>query len=249
MEVFILDKQRKMEKLKALLRKESFYVVLFVCLCVLASAAAISIRKARENTNPPVAENSDNLPININNSGGSTTIENADQVNNDKKTKTETADSSAGKTKDVSSTGSVKFVKPLDGTLLRKFTYGTSVVKVDASKYESIKGIDIAGKIGTAVVAAADGVVDEIGSEDGDLSGWYVVIKHANGFRTKYANLDSNIKVKKNDNVNQGSTIGKIGDTAKRLTNKDEGEHLQFQVIDSKGEQVDPLKYITLKSS
>jgi Membrane proteins related to metalloendopeptidases len=248
MEVFILDKKSKFQKLKSLLRKESFYVVLFVCLCVIASAAAISIRKAKENTNPPVADNSQDLPININNSGGTNKIDNAEQVKNTQDTKSQTNKGTTGKTQNVSSTSSVQFVKPLDGTLLRKFTYGVSLVKVDTNKYDSIKGIDIAGKVGSTVVAAADGVVDEVGSEDGDLSGWYVVIKHSNGLKSKYANLDSDIKVKKNDKVTQGSVIGKVGDTAKKLTNKEEGDHLQFQIIDSKGEQVDPLKYITLKS-
>ena len=42
-----MDKKNRFEKLKNLLRKESFYVILFLCLCVVASAAAISVRKAK----------------------------------------------------------------------------------------------------------------------------------------------------------------------------------------------------------
>lgn len=244
-----MDKKTKFQKLKNLLRKESFYVVLFLCLCVVASAAAISVRKAKENLTPPVADNSDELPININDSSGTNVIDNADQVKNTAdQEKTETTKNTTEKSSTVSTTNNVKFIKPLDGTLSRKFTYGTEMVKVDNNNYESIKGINIAAKVGTSVVAVAEGVVEEVGNEDGDLSGWYVVIKHPNGMKSKYANLDSEIKVKKNQKVTQGAVIGKVGDTAKKFTNKELGEHLKFQMIDAKGEQVDPLKYFTIKA-
>lgn len=258
-----MDKKNRFEKLKNLLRKESFYVVLFLCLCVVASAAAISVRKAKANLTPPVAENSEDLPININDSSGSNIIDNADQVKNDtekssdqksndqksnEEKSNETTKNTTQKASTVSNTNTVKFIKPLDGTLLRKFSYGIEMVKVDTNNYESIKGIYIATKVGTDVAAVADGVVEEVGNEDGDLSGWYVVIKHTNGIKSKYANLDQTINVKKDQKVTQGTTIGKVGDSAKKFTNKDVGEHLKFQMVDSKGEQVDPLKYFTLKT-
>ncbi|ERK32204.1 M23 family metallopeptidase [Clostridium intestinale] len=254
-----MDKKNRFEKLKNLLRKESFYVILFLCLCVVASAAAISVRKAKADLTPPVADSSDDLPININDSSGSNVIDNADQVKNtndksneeksDKnKDANKTSQNTTQKSTTVSNTNTVKFNKPLDGTLLRKYSYGIEMVKVDTNNYESIKGIDISAKVGTDVAAVAEGVVEEVGEEDGDLSGWYVVIKHTNGMKSKYANLDSNIKVKKDQKVTQGAVIGKVGNTAKKFTNKDVGEHLKFQMVDSKGEQVDPLKYFTLKT-
>lgn len=248
-----MDRKNRLERFKDLVRKESFYVVLFLCLCVIATATVISFRRVGVDSNPKVADSSGELPININDSSEGNIMDNADQVNNStdnpttEKAPVDTAKEDE-KASTVSNTKSVKFIKPLDGILSRKFTYGTEVVKVNNNKYESIKGIDIASKVGSEVVAVADGVVEEVGNEDGDLSGWYVLIKHTNGMKSKYANLDSNIKVKQDEKVTQGNVIGTVGDTAKKFNNEELGEHLKFQMIDSNGEQVDPGKYFTLKS-
>ena len=73
-------------------------------------------------------------------------------------------------------------------------------------------GIDLAVPEGTAVRASDDGVVAYAGNElkgYGDL----VLIRHANGFVTAYANA-SEISVKRNDQVHRGQVIAKSGQTA-----------------------------------
>jgi murein DD-endopeptidase MepM/ murein hydrolase activator NlpD len=86
-------------------------------------------------------------------------------------------------------------------------------------------GVDIPGKYGAPIVAAADGYVTEstIGSWNGGYGG-KVMVKHADGKSTVYAHL-SRSAVKVGEAVNQGQTIGYVGSTGKST-----GNHLHFEI-------------------
>lgn len=100
---------------------------------------------------------------------------------------------------------------------------------------------DIAGDIGSPVVAASDGVVTQVqvwdGSEDttGAMSyGNMIQIKHGEELTTLYAHL-SEINVQEGDTVVRGQRIGRIGDTGNAI-----GSHLHFEFITSDGRKVNP---------
>ena len=154
---------------------------------------------------------------------------------------------SVDEAKAVSTSTEVKFSKPVEGKVLRGYTY-PKPVKFNETTQRSIRGIDIESKIGTEVKSAAEGIVEKAentGVEDGVV----VVIKHANGIKTKYCNLSEDLLVKAGDKVEEGTVIGKIGESA-RLFNKDNfGEHLNLQVLNSENEQMDPLKYFAYKTN
>jgi lipoprotein NlpD len=91
------------------------------------------------------------------------------------------------------------------------------------------KGIDIGGKAGDPVIAAAAGRVTYVGSGIPGL-GKLVVIKHDNGFITVYAH-NKDILVKEQQAVARGQRIAELG------------EKLHFQI--RKGAAaVDPLLYL-----
>jgi lipoprotein NlpD len=91
------------------------------------------------------------------------------------------------------------------------------------------KGIDIGGKVGDPVIAAAAGRVTYVGSGIPGL-GKLVVIKHDNGFITVYAH-NKDILVKEQQAVARGQRIAELG------------EKLHFQI--RKGAAaVDPLLYL-----
>jgi lipoprotein NlpD len=97
------------------------------------------------------------------------------------------------------------------------------------------KGIDIDGKLGEAVVAAAAGRVTYIGSGIPGL-GKLVVIKHDNGFITVYAH-NRDIMVKEQQNVARGQKIAELG------SSDADRPKLHFQI--RKGSAaVDPLRYL-----
>ncbi|PCE63766.1 peptidoglycan DD-metalloendopeptidase family protein [Sediminicola luteus] len=96
-------------------------------------------------------------------------------------------------------------------------------------------GIDIRAKLGSPVVAAADGIVIKA-VEQGNW-GKLIIISHANGFETWYAHLDA-FDIKNGQSVSQGERIGKAGETGLAT-----GPHLHFE-IKRNGERVDPLDYL-----
>ena len=97
------------------------------------------------------------------------------------------------------------------------------------------KGIDIDGRLGDPVVAAAAGRVTYIGSGIPGL-GKLVVIKHDNGFITVYAH-NRDIVVKEQQNVARGQKIAELG------ASDADRPKLHFQI--RKGSAaVDPLRYL-----
>lgn len=97
------------------------------------------------------------------------------------------------------------------------------------------KGIDIDGKPGDPIVAAAAGRVTYIGTGIPGM-GKLVVIKHSNGFITVYAH-NRDIMVKEQQDVSRGQKIAELGST------DSERPKLHFQI--RKGAAaVDPLLYL-----
>ena len=237
------------EKLKKMVRKEGFYIALFLCLCIIVTVGTISYKMVSnksevnktEDVNKELTMNSDNDGKNINEISNAERVENVPDTSKENVDKTKTEKSTA-----VSTTSTVKFISPIDGVESRKYTY-PAPVKMGEGVFRTIRGINLQAKIGTEVKAVAEGVV-ELTENSGVEEGVVVEIKHANGLKTRYGNLDANVLVKKGDKVKANQTIAKVGETAKVFNKEQFGEFLNLQVIDSKGEQVNPEKYLTLKS-
>jgi lipoprotein NlpD len=116
-----------------------------------------------------------------------------------------------------------QFVWPAKGRVLAGFSEPRS------------KGIDIDGKLGDPVVAAAAGRVTYIGSGIPGL-GKLVVIRHDSGFITVYAH-NRNILVKEQQAVARGERIAELG------SSDADRPKLHFQI--RKGSApVDPLRYL-----
>lgn len=83
-------------------------------------------------------------------------------------------------------------------------------------------GVDISAPTGTPIKATADGVVmvSRRQSEYGNL----VVLKHPNGFSTRYGHLSA-FKVRENDTVRKGDIIGYVG-----MTGRATAPHLHYEV-------------------
>ncbi len=96
-------------------------------------------------------------------------------------------------------------------------------------------GIDISNRIGTPVVAPADGIVTFVGKDGG--YGNLIIISHGYGITTRYGHLHK-IFVKVGQKVQRGDIIGEIGNTGRST-----GPHLHYEVrIYNK--PVNPLRYI-----
>lgn len=242
-----MDKNLK-ERFKTLIRKEGFYIALFLCLCILVTIGTISYKMSNKNEvnkteeiNKELTLNSDNNEKTINEIPNAERVENVPNSGKENTDKTKTEKSTT-----VSTSNKVSFSNPVDGVESRKYSYPTPV-KMNEGVFRTIRGVNLQAKIGTEVKAVADGVV-ELAENSGVEEGVVVEIKHANGLKTKYGNLDANLLVKKGDKVAAKQTIGKVGETAKVFSKDQFGEFLNLQVINANGEQVNPEKYFTLKA-
>jgi len=102
-------------------------------------------------------------------------------------------------------------------------------------------GIDIsgAGNFGSAIYAAADGVVELVfagcpsqgkGITDtcgygGRTLGNYIIINHGNGYKTVYGHLHQSVKVRTGQTVSKGTRIGSMGNSGRST-----GAHLHYEV-------------------
>ena len=85
------------------------------------------------------------------------------------------------------------------------------------------KGIDMAGRIKTEIIAPANGKVRRAG-KNGSY-GNFIEIDHLNGFTTRYGHLYK-VKVKKGQHVNENFVIGLMGSTGRSTST-----HLHYEVL------------------
>jgi murein DD-endopeptidase MepM/ murein hydrolase activator NlpD len=90
------------------------------------------------------------------------------------------------------------------------------------------RGLDIQGRPGSDVLAAAPGRV-KVARDHGDLCGLIVVIDHEpHGFRTVYCHF-SELAVRAGDVVTRGQRIGAVGTSGQRAWPGFEHVHLELQ--------------------
>ena len=120
------------------------------------------------------------------------------------------------------------FIWPVAGSMINGF---------DEAKN---KGIDLAGKPGDAVLAAADGKVVYAGA---GLRGYgnLIILKHNNTFLTAYAHNQA-LLVKEDQTVRKGQKVAEMGNSdADRVK-------LHFE-IRRQGKPVDPTRYLPPRSA
>lgn len=122
----------------------------------------------------------------------------------------------------VLSNGVIKWQWPAQGKIIEPYSTKS-------------KGIDISGKIGDKVMAAAAGQVVYAGSA---LPGYgnLIIVKHSDDYLTAYAHNQA-ILVKEQQNVNAGDQIATMGNTGTSST------RLHFE-IRYKAKSIDPVKYL-----
>ena len=96
-------------------------------------------------------------------------------------------------------------------------------------------GIDIAGPLGSVVVATAPGTVVWAGQRSG--YGNLVEIDHGNGFHTRYGHLSA-ILVRTGARVAEGAPVGRLGSTGRST-----GPHVHYEVLLADAAK-DPGKFI-----
>lgn len=96
-------------------------------------------------------------------------------------------------------------------------------------------GIDIKNKIGSKIVATADGIVER--SQFDSIYGRFVKIDHGNGFHSIYGH-NKKLLVAKGDKVKRGQAIALLGNSGRST-----GPHVHYE-LRFNGQVIDPIKYM-----
>ena len=162
------------------------------------------------------------------------TVANAGAKSNDKPGDTEKSAPVVNKkpVEDMPSTSSATAAATADGV---RFAWPAKGKVIAGFNESSNKGINIAGKMGEPVDAAAEGKVVYAGS---GLRGYgnLVIIKHDGNYLTAYAH-NSKILVKEGEAVKRGQRIADMGDSDADTA------MLHFEVR-RQGKPVDPMKFL-----
>lgn len=102
------------------------------------------------------------------------------------------------------------------------------------------KGLDFAGKYGSAVVATGAGIVTW--ADDRYGYGNLIEVDHGDGFVTRYGH-NERLHVRIGDVVTKGQKIASMGSTGRST-----GPHVHYEVLHN-GKHVDPLKYVFREAS
>ncbi len=110
---------------------------------------------------------------------------------------------------------------PAEATVLLKYGYG---VQAGMNKVAFHSGVDLAAPVGSPVLSIGSGTIAFAGTQG--AFGKMVVINHAEGLQTRYAQLNS-IMVRVGQSVSRGQAIGTVG-TSGRPSSRE--PHLHFEV-------------------
>jgi murein DD-endopeptidase MepM/ murein hydrolase activator NlpD len=125
--------------------------------------------------------------------------------------------------------GSQKYIWPAKGVFTSPYGYRWGRMH---------RGIDVAGPVGTPVVAAATGVVVKAGWNDGGY-GYLVEVQHPDGSLTRYGH-NSSISTRVGAVVQQGELIALMGSTGRST-----GPHCHFEIHPNGKRAVDPMYFLS----
>ena len=229
-----MEKNQKLEKF---FEGKGFYIVLALCIAVIA-ISAFSI--ARNKTVPDIGAD-----ITLDNSRPTVTPDidegSAPVISTDPPEEVVTTDEDAVSVWNEEDIWRVPatWVWPVSGDIERGYAMEALAYDVTMADWRTHDGLDVAAENGANVLAAADGTVEKIYNDE--LYGTTVVINHGGELRTTYSNLADTPTVQVGDKVKAGDIIGSGGTTA--LCEIGEGNHVHF-AMSLKNASVDPLNYL-----
>lgn len=204
-------------------------VALVLCFCVVAIASIVTMRSnlSRYDLKP---EDSINI-ARENNQDGQDVVQPVPTVDSAQTTPNANGEAQGAETQK----GSI--ASPLTGEVTKGFSSDVPVYSKTLDQFIVHTGIDIEAPADSQVLAAAEGTVTKVYTDD--KLGITIEITHADGLITKYANLSTSKMVGEGDVVKQGQVISGVGNTA--LFESLESPHLHFEVWKD-GAAIDPTK-------
>jgi murein DD-endopeptidase MepM/ murein hydrolase activator NlpD len=103
--------------------------------------------------------------------------------------------------------GQSNFTPPLKGEIIKGFSLDVPIYSKTLDQFIVHEGVDIKASLDTQVVAAAEGTITKVYTDD--KLGITIEITHGDGTITRYANLSTTKMVGEGDVVKQGCLLNK----------------------------------------
>lgn len=132
-----------------------------------------------------------------------------------------------------------QFIKPVEGEEISNFSMNSLIYSNTLQEWITHRGIDIKAEKGTEVKASKSGKIKLINNDP--RYGISVTIEHKEGFSTVYSCMLDTVELKEGDDVEQGQTIGHIGNSG--VFEVSDGMHLHFEMLKD-GEYINPNIYV-----
>lgn len=236
-----MGKVKYNSKTKQFFRGKGFYLVACACMIAVGAAAWSAIAQLPQ---PPIdsGEVSSEAPMPSYDQTPSAEQSPVDAVvSNQPDTREEPQNSSVPESTQAAAPVASFFVPPVVGDILKTYSDTELQYSETFCDMRLHLGVDILADNGTAVTAAGEGTVTEVGGDV--LWGNYVVIDHGNGIAVKYCGLAEDPPVKTGDTVDSKTQIGVLATIPCESV---ERAHLHLSVTKD-GNPIDPMSILGLQ--
>lgn len=249
------------EKFSKFFEKDGFYIILFICVCIVAISAVIASRGNLKSISDKSQEGED-LIILKEDEKEEDSIEIA-KIENIKEVEETLGETSGNEeAEEVAAVDDemtivddeydyvpihtleepdeiVEMIAPVIGSIGTDYTDDSLIYSETLDEWTAHEGIDIMAPEGTQVMAALSGTVQEVYEDP--LWGTVVILSHGDSLLTKYAGLSEDGLIEEGITVNKGDVIGRLGKPAPIEMMMD--AHLHFEIIED-GISINPNRYL-----
>ncbi|MDR1131921.1 MAG: M23 family metallopeptidase [Oscillospiraceae bacterium] len=243
------EKKRFEEKVEAFFAGKGFYIVLFLCVAVIGLSAYYLLTGNGNDVEDTVIKDSAYEDVTLpydEDPEMAIPPETSEEPVMDETEETDAAledaaatDETAAWTAEQEDAASARYIWPLEGEIDIPYSVTALIYNKKLGDWRTHDGVDVAAQLGTQVLAACSGQVKRVYTDD--MGGTTVVIAHAGGLESIYANLAEVPTVYEGDNVITGEVIGAVGATAPGETRQN--PHLCFKMT-LDGQSVNPSDYL-----
>lgn len=249
------------KKFSKFFEKDGFYIILFICVCIVAIAAVIASKGNLKNISDKSQKGEDLIILKEDEEEEDSIeiakIEDVKDVEEivDETAENEEADEVAALDDEMTivddeyeytpvntleeSNERVEMIAPVIGSIGTDYTDDNLIYSETLDEWTAHKGVDIMASEGTQVMAALSGTVQEVYEDP--LWGIVVILSHGDNLLTKYAGLSEDGLIAEGVTVNKGDVIGRIGKPAPVEMMMD--AHLHFEIIED-GISINPNIYL-----
>ncbi|MHB8127864.1 MAG: peptidoglycan DD-metalloendopeptidase family protein [Mobilitalea sp.] len=125
---------------------------------------------------------------------------------------------------------------PVKGDVIMNYSMDHTIYHATLMQYKCNPAIIIDAEVGTEVMAAANGIVSSIDT-DNEETGFTITMNIGDGYSVVYGQL-GNVGLEVGDKVNEGDVIGTVDEPTKYYTI--EGSNLYFEVLENE-QTINPM--------